>query len=194
MRRLFLIIALSLCLHSCFESNPPVPKPKTYFRMDIEEPIYKEFRESNYPYRFEYPDYGHIEKVKGDKDSRYWLNINFQDFGTKLYLSYKRIDSKTRLEYLVNDSYTFLKEHQKLSSGILEREYESKDKRVYGTAFEIKGNEIASPYQFYLTDSSTHFVRGAIYFDFKTNNDSISNIIERLIIDLENLISSFEWD
>lgn len=94
---------------------------------------------------------------------------------------------------MVNDSYNFTKEHDKFSSGVIEREYENNLEKVYGYVFDIKGSQVASPYQFYVTDSSKYFLRGALYFDFKPNNDSLSPIINRLKTDIENMISTLKW-
>lgn len=193
MNKISLLIILIFTLTSCFQKEDYTPKPKTYLRLDVSQPQYILHNDNSLPYKFEYPDYGKIEKVENNPLAKHWLNINFPEFGCMLYLSYKDIKGDIRLDKLVNDSYTFLKEHQKLSSGIIESEYRDDDKKVYGFAFEIKGKEVASPYQFYLTDSNNHFVRGAIYFDFKVNNDSLMPIIERLNTDLNHLISTFEF-
>ena len=65
---------------------------------------------------------------------------------------------------------------------------------VYGIAYQIKGSEAASPYQFYLTDSTSHFLRGALYFNFSPNNDSLKPVIEYVEQDIQRLIESFEWN
>lgn len=194
MKKISILLILSIILISCYNEEGSTPKPKTYFRIDTPNPNYTLFKTNSYPYEFEYPDYGFIEKLENRKGAMHWLNISFPQYGCKLYLSYKEIGKEARLDKLINDSYTFLEEHQKLSSGIIEREYYNQEKNISGYTFEIKGKEIASPYQFYLTDSLNHFVRGAIYFDFKTNNDSLSPVIERLTKDLDYLISTFDWN
>jgi gliding motility-associated lipoprotein GldD len=145
------------------------------------------------PFTFQYPDYGTIEKTQEKDANTNWFNINFKQYGCKLYMTYVSLNKNFRLDTLVNDSYNFTKEHDKFSSGVIEREYENNLEKVYGYVFDIKGSQVASPYQFYVTDSSKYFLRGALYFDFKPNNDSLSPIINRLKTDIENMISTLKW-
>lgn len=188
-----LLILTIVIMSSCFSEDETTPKPKTYFRIDVPKPSYKVFDSLNTNYSFEYPNYGMVEPVKSKFDSKNWLNINFPTYGCKLYISYKGLSKAVTLDSLINDSYTFLEEHKKFSSGIVERAYVNKDNNTYGYVFEIKGNDVASTYQFYLTDSTKHFLRGALYFDFKPNNDSLAPIITRLTSDLDHLINTFNW-
>jgi gliding motility-associated lipoprotein GldD len=64
---------------------------------------------------------------------------------------------------------------------------------VYGLVYQISGSDAASTYQFYLTDSTKNFVRGALYFDLVPNNDSLSPVIEFLKKDIEHMIMTFKW-
>jgi gliding motility-associated lipoprotein GldD len=59
--------------------------------------------------------------------------------------------------------------------------------------FDIRGLGVASTYQFYLTDSIRHFVRGALYFDGPPNNDSLAPVIEFLKLDIDHLLNTFKW-
>ena len=65
---------------------------------------------------------------------------------------------------------------------------------LYGLIYQIEGMGAASPYQFILTDSASHFVRGALYFEVTPNNDSLSPVIEFLQDDIRHLLSTFRWD
>jgi len=75
----------------------------------------------------------------------------------------------------------------------MQREYLDPDHEVYGLIYDIKGSDAASSYQFYLTDSLSKFVRGALYFNLVPNNDSLSPVIDFLKVDLEHMITSFRW-
>jgi len=66
------------------------------------------------------------------------------------------------------------------------------DKKVYGLLFEIDG-PVASPIQFFLTDSTTHFLRGSLYFKDVVNRDSIQPVFEFVKEDLEVFFESFTW-
>jgi gliding motility-associated lipoprotein GldD len=58
--------------------------------------------------------------------------------------------------------------------------------------FEIEGNA-ASNLQFYLTDSTHNFIRGALYFYAKPNYDSLAPVIDFLKKDVEHMITTFKW-
>ena len=45
-----------------------------------------------------------------------------------------------------------------------------------------------TPLNFYLTDSNRHFFRGALYFNAKTDSDSIKPVYEFIRTDIFNLI------
>jgi gliding motility-associated lipoprotein GldD len=65
-------------------------------------------------------------------------------------------------------------------------------KRVFGTFFELKG-DVASPYQFYLTDSTSRFVSGVVYFNSRPNYDSLKPSLDYLKLDLMKMVETFEW-
>ena len=67
------------------------------------------------------------------------------------------------------------------------------ENRIYGMLVEMDGKGVATPLQFYLTDSTDNFVRGALYFNFVPNNDSMRPVIDYLRQDIDRIINSFEW-
>ena len=83
--------------------------------------------------------------------------------------------------------------HIPKASSIENKIYENPEKRIYGLTYTIAGVDAASPYQFYLTDSTKHFIRGALYFNTIPNNDSLAPVIEFLKEDINHLIETFEW-
>ena len=58
--------------------------------------------------------------------------------------------------------------------------------------YEIEGNA-ASAYQFHLTDSTNHFVRGSLYFNNIPNQDSIQPVLEFVKEDITHLFETFVW-
>ena len=80
-----------------------------------------------------------------------------------------------------------------MSNGIDDLLILDRSKDVYGIQYLVSGKDAASPYQFFLTDSSQHFLRGALYFSHAPNNDSIQPVIDYIFDDMQHLISSFEW-
>jgi hypothetical protein len=47
--------------------------------------------------------------------------------------------------------------------------------------------------QFTITDSTKNFLRGALYFNTKVQNDSLRPAIEYMKKDILHLINTFDW-
>lgn len=82
--------------------------------------------------------------------------------------------------------------HLVKANDISERQFKNEEAKVYGLIYDFEGNT-ASNYQFFLTDSSTHFFRGAMYFNMPPNADSLEPVIDFIKGDLQRLIESFRW-
>ena len=84
---LFLLVAFIFACNSDY-----TPRPRSYFKIDLPQRAYKEFNEPGYPYAFEYPVYAHISKeADSTGNNPYWINVNFDQFQGRIYLSYKSI-------------------------------------------------------------------------------------------------------
>lgn len=184
----FLILFIIIIFYSC--DNDYQPKPRGYFRIQLPEKQYQLFEKENFPYTFLMPTYARVMPPKV-QDEKYWINVVFPDFKAQIHISYKPIHHN--LDTLLNDVHVMMNKHIPKANAINERMFLNPEKSVYGMAYEIKGSEAASPYQFYLTDSTAHFLRGALYFNYSPNNDSLKPIIDFLEEDIEKLIDSFEW-
>ena len=68
----------------------------------------------------------------------------------------------------------------------------NKEKDVYGTSFEIRG-DVACNYLFYLTDSTSNYFAGSLYFETVPNYDSLQPVLDYVIEDIEHMINTFEW-
>jgi gliding motility-associated lipoprotein GldD len=87
----------------------------------------------------------------------------------------------------------FAMKHITKANSIDEKIINNSNDRVFGLIYNISGSGAASTYQFYLTDSTSHFLRGALYFYFKPNNDSIAPVIDFIKQDINHLIKTFRW-
>lgn len=181
-------IALIMLMASC--DSEYYPKPRGYFRIDLPEKNYTRF-DSIYPYSFEFPVYSKLSPDTDPHAELYWINISFPQFKGTLHLSYKRINGN--LNNYLEDTRTMVMKHIPKASAIENKAYENAAHRVYGLTYTISGVAAASPYQFYLTDSTRHFLRGALYFNTVPNNDSLAPVIEFLKEDINHLIETFEW-
>ncbi|RLD43281.1 MAG: gliding motility lipoprotein GldD [Bacteroidetes bacterium] len=182
-----LIITIGL-LTACDE--PYTPKPRGYFRIDLPEKQYILF-DSVFPYSFEYPAYAIISPDLLSPNEKYWINIDFKPFKATLYLSYKKIDGDL-ITYL-EDAHTLVTKHIPKADAIYDSLIVDRQRNVFGLTYEIEGSGAASPYQFFLTDSTTHFLRGSLYFNTAPNNDSLQPVIEFIQQDIEHLIATLKW-
>ncbi|MFA6481121.1 MAG: gliding motility lipoprotein GldD [Bacteroidales bacterium] len=170
------------------------PKPRAYYRIDL--PV-KEYRtlEGHYPYKFDYPAYGYINsyqgKWKNTDTADYWINVEFPQFRSRIHLTYKTVSNN--LPNLIEDAHTYAYKHSVKADAIIQSEYIGKLTRVYSVLFDIKGNT-ASSIQFYATDSVSHFLRAALYFDCEPNKDSLAPVREFLRLDMIKMIETLTWN
>ncbi|MCB0804950.1 MAG: gliding motility lipoprotein GldD [Bacteroidales bacterium] len=179
------LVTFVLFLTSC--GGDYYPKPRGYFRIDLPEKHYIAF-DTAYPYYFEYPDYA---KLETNLSEPYWVNLVFPMFKGTLHLSYKPVHNN--LNKYLEDTRNLAMKHIAKATGIENREYVNRDQNVYGLTYNISGTAAASPFQFYVTDSTHNFVRGALYFKMVPNNDSLAPVIAFLEEDIQHLIDSFRW-
>ena len=183
-----LILGLTILLVSCSENYTPLPRG--YFRIDLPEHTYR-LSDTTFPYYFEYPEYAELQNSPHNPDSMYWVNVIYPQFKATVYLSYKSIDGNL-ITYL-EDAYTLVSKHIPKADAINDSLIVDNDRNIFGLTYKIEGSGAASPYQFFVTDSASHFLRGALYFDIVPNNDSLEPVIDFITDDIEHLINTLEW-
>lgn len=188
---LFCLPAIILMMFAC--GDPGSPKPRAYPRISLPDKSYQSFA-SGYPYRMEYPSYAKFVPDERESAEPYWADIVFPDFRGRIHLSYKKINSHKELGEYLEDSRTFVHRHIPKATAIQENIILQPEHRVYGTMYRIKGREAASPVQFFATDSTDHFIRGALYFEVRPNNDSLAPVIDFIIEDIRHLFHSLRWE
>ncbi len=183
------IIVLACFLLICCDENY-YPKQKGYFRIQL--PVKKYIHlDSIYPFIIDYPAYSRIIADTSNNKEKYWINIEFPQFKGRIYISYKHIQNN--LSQYLEDSRNLVNKHIPKASQIESTSYVNDAERVYGLIYDIKGIGAASPFQFYVTDSTTHFVRGSLYFDVAPNNDSLQPVIDFIKKDIIHMINTFKW-
>ncbi|MDR2907248.1 MAG: gliding motility lipoprotein GldD [Bacteroidales bacterium] len=187
MKQLF-FIALIFIFAGCSENY--TPKPRAYFRIDLPEKAYK-VMDGDYPYTYEMPVYSEVVPFPA-KGEKYWYNLNFPSLHATVNMSYKALNGKNLKEHIA-DALMFVDKHQGKASRIRELDLSDPEHHIYGMLFDITGSSVASTYQFYITDSAKHFVRGALYFNDTPNNDSLSPVIDFLKADIDHIIETFKW-
>jgi len=166
------------------------PKPRSFHRIDLPEKGYVLFDNKTYPYTFEVPVYSEVVPYRTE-DDLLWINVNFPAFNATINFSYQRL--RGNLNEHIADVMLFIDRHKGKASRIRELAFDDHESRVFGMVFDIRGSGVASMYQFYITDSLRHFVRGALYFNHAPNNDSLAPVIEFLKEDMDHLIETFSW-
>lgn len=189
-----LLLMLGICgFYSCMEVS--VPKPKGYFRIDLPAKNYRVFNETgevkDLPLRFEYPVYGNISLNVDNQSEHGWFNIEFPAFKAMIYLTYKDVGSD--LEGLIEQTYTMnVKNHITKADAIYEQLINDGVNRIFGIIYDLKGNT-ASAVQFYVTDSTKHYLRGSLYFESEPNADSLAPVIDFFREDVIHMIETLKW-
>jgi gliding motility-associated lipoprotein GldD len=169
-------------------------RQKGYFRIDLPEHKYVTFDKPGYPYTFEYPVYSNVVQdstyFESEPENPYWINIDFPALNGKIYISYKDI-RKNQFDKLVDDAFKLTYKHSTKATGIKDSLIRTPN-GITGIFFKVGGNA-ATARQFFVTDSTTHFLRGALYFDSTPNADSLSVVNDFLEEDMKHLINTLRW-
>jgi gliding motility-associated lipoprotein GldD len=180
---------IALFFTSC-GNDSYTPKPHAYFRIDLPKKTYKKF-DTTYPYSFEYPAYSLIIPDTNKLAEPYWINVAFPRFRGIINISYKPI--KNDLVKFTEDARMFANKHITKATAINEKRVDYKDAKVHGLIYDIEGTAAASSFQFVLTDSTKNFIRAALYFYARPNNDSLAPVLDFVKQDIYHLIETFRW-
>lgn len=191
--RFFALISLVFCIFVACNSDYTI-RPRGYFRVNLPKHEYKLFNEPGYPYSFEYPVYANIIKdtafFEDKPENPYWINIDFPSLDGKIYISYKDA-GKNNFTKLVDDAFKLTYKHSTKATGIKDSLMRTPN-GITGIFFKVGGNA-ATAKQFFVTDTVTHFLRGALYFDATPNADSLSTVNDFLEVDMKHLINTLRW-
>lgn len=146
------------------------------------------------PFSFEYPTYGHLsfESENPKEPEPGWFDIEFPAYKARIYLTYK--DVKNDLADLMEQTYKMnVKNHITKADAISELPFINPENKVYGILYDLKGNT-ATSVQFYVTDSTSHFLRGSLYFSAEPDADSLAPVIEFFREDIIHLIETLRWN
>lgn len=182
-----IVISLTgIFMMSC--QNPEaVPRPRAYPRVDYPEQAYKTYSSAQCPIAFEYPQYSEIN----EKDQACWFDIRMPAFKARLHCSYIRVNDRNDFDDLVRDSYTIAERINERANYMVEERIQNKN-GVSGLALIWTG-PAASPYHFFLTDSTEHFFKAALYFETQVQPDSLEPIVKFIKIDIDRMIATFNW-
>lgn len=140
---------------------------------------------------FEKPVYARVVKDFNWPEQTDWVNLEYPSMDATLHISYKPVSNNLR-DY-IDDAHAMAMKHLPKAIMIRDSLIIKPESNVYGLIYDIGGRGVASPLQFYLTDSTRHFVRASLYFNFRPNNDSIEPVIRFLRSDMMHMIETFGW-
>lgn len=188
----FYILLFMISFFSCGEDY--VPKPKAFLRLDYPEAKYVQTK-LELPFAFETNLLATKVSPKQVKSTTrsYGLNIEYPSLNATLFLTYKPIGgSDGKLINYIKDAQNFTQKHMIKADEIPVFPYENKERKVYGQFSEVIG-DVASPAQFYVTDSVNHFLTGSLYFNVKTKYDSILPAANYLEKDIRHIMETIKW-
>jgi gliding motility-associated lipoprotein GldD len=191
----FIFILFSIVILGFIACNSRfTPKQSGYPAIILPKKVYLTNAVKAMPYTFDIPSYAVVDTktslIGAGQSKTGWMNLQFPSLNATLYISYNAVQ-KDKLDVLVRDAYNFANNHSNKASFIEDSAFENPI-GLQGVFFHL-GGDVASPYQFFITDSSRHFLRGALYFDTTPNADSLAPVIDFLYQDLKQLVQTFHW-
>lgn len=190
MRILFAAMAAACALLLAGCGQTPVPKPAGYFRIDLPEKKYVQY-ETPCSYTIEYPEYARINLRPAAASDTCWMDIEFPSMKASLHLTY--FDIRDNLATLTELTREMAYKHTIRAEAIEEKLWADDSLKVYGILYDLKGNT-ASAVQFFVTDSTSHYLRGSLYFMAQPNEDSLMPVIKFIREDIIHLIETLNWN
>ena len=182
----FLVLATG-----CTSTPDYTPKPKGYNRIDLPPHAYQQLA-PGHPYTFQYSRYARILRDSSYLAQPHWLNVYYPQLHANVQITYADLKGDRGLyNRLLEDARKLTSKHEVKASAIDERILQTPTgQRV--AVFELQG-EVPSQFQFYTTDSTRHFFRGALYFRTATANDSLAPVIEYVKEDIIRLLNTLKY-
>lgn len=208
---LFLLLIVVTGFIAC---NSNYTSKKTgYFKIDLPKKQYRLFNEPGFPYSFEYPVYADIVKdstyFDTNPENDYWRNIDFKELNAKIFLSYKIVGGKAFYKIkqangsykdsvginiydkMINDAFNLTNKNDDVATSKKDSLFKTEN-GIGGLLFKLGGNA-ATQRQFFMTDTTKNFIRGALYFYSSPNADSVKPVVDFIQQDIDHLISTFKW-
>lgn len=188
---MFLVCVLGTVLMSCKPKALPEPKPMGYFRIDLPDHTYR-LTDTTLPFTFEQSVFSNTT-IEPQKDGNLWANVVYPDLKASFRFTCFSVKNADSLRKLMVYEDKMVKFHYQKADDVQFSVVNDPEAHLWGQTYEIYGKEVATPFQFWLTDSAHHFVRATLYFDDTPNNDSLQPVIQYLKEDALHLINTFAW-
>jgi len=186
--RWIMVVVCLIFFVSC--SKDYQPKPLGYNRLILPEPSYR-ITPDSLPYSFSYSNQAILLDDTSWVSERYWVEIYYPKLKANIHITYKTIQSPEDLREYVDDAFTLTAKHQ-IKANAIDEVVVTTPTGKKAVITEVTG-EVPSQFQFTITDSTKNFLRGAVYFFTKVNNDSLAPAIDYVKQDAMQLINSLRW-
>ncbi|QNM85441.1 gliding motility lipoprotein GldD [Polaribacter pectinis] len=181
MRNIFTFLFLLIFL-SCKEDV--LPKPKAYLSLSYPEKKYENLKLQR-PYTFDV-----LKNATLINEPNNWLTIKYPNLKASIDITYRPVENN--ITELLTEAEKLVFKHTVKAEQIIPKDFVNKNKRVFGSIYEITGNA-ASHIQFHVTDSTKNFIKGSLYFYAKPNYDSILPAVDYIKEDILRLVETLEW-
>lgn len=186
----FLITCLTLAACGSSDQADYIPKPKGYPRIDLPVAEYVPIQPIH-PYQF---DVNKIARVLPDTFKRaepHWIFVYYPTLKATVQLTYKPVQSLDNLRGMLADAYKLAAKHNVKAYSINQQRVQLRN-GLSASLITLVG-EVPTQFQFVTTDTTRHFLRGALYFDTATANDSLAPIIDYVKTDMMRMLNTLKW-
>ncbi len=192
--RICVLLFIAAFFVACETDN--TPRPNGYPKINYPESKNKvNYNDADCPYTFMLPDYYRIDKnitfFNQVPDDPCWMNLVCEDLNATIYFSYKQLQENITVQKMIEDAYKLTYKHSSRADFIEPQEIENQY-GVKGLIYFV-GGDAASNFQFFVTDTTTNFVRGALYFNSPPNADSLKPVIQFMVNDIEGMLETWQW-
>ena len=176
------------------EEESYIPKPYGYFRIELPEQSYQKL-EGNYPYSFEHSKYAKVTQNTSANAEESWITLKYEPTSVaEIHITYKEIKGNEKLfmEY-VNDAHKLtFNEINTARSSAIDKMIDSRNGN--GIVFTISEGEVPTVFNYWISDSTSHFFRAAMYVPTSNQNDSLAPILKYTKEDMMHMLETFEWN
>ncbi|MBT8319790.1 MAG: gliding motility lipoprotein GldD [Gramella sp.] len=186
MRLLLGILMVGVLCISC--KDDARPKPKGLLALEYPEANYSRM-DIGCPYTFEM---NRLAKVSPSRNRiPCWVQLDYEEMKGSIFITYQPV--KNNLDSLLSDAQKLPLQHT-IKADVIEGDVYTNDfNKTYGMFYQVDG-DAASQAQFYLTDSTDHFLTGSVYFKSLPNFDSIVPAAAYLKNDIRHLMETLKWN
>ena len=185
-----LFTLLFILLLFAFGEEIPVPKPPTYLRLELPDHNYRKVESCRFSYHLAKEYVNGVEQLGQKGDCAFEVDLG--RLNGKLYVFYYPLQAGDTLSKFINFANDKVDDHKLKATAINDEKILRPKDRVFGTFFELQG-DVATNYQFYLTDSVSHFVRAELLLNARPNYDSLRPSLDYIKQDLKKMMNSLQW-